>query len=203
VFDSAGAGKMDEPEPVLRKFVKAMSTLDIPYVVVGGFAIAGWGRYRATRDVEMIMQLKEDGVAKLVKALREAGFAIKAGDVRDALRHREHFSIFNASSIFHVDAKGVYGREDARTLQSRIAVKVQDYEIPISGLEDTIANKLRFGREQDLEDALAIMVRSRAVLKSDLLEAICGDYGLLKELRAVQRKARAQEEREMAEARQR
>ena len=42
MFDSAGAGKMDELEPVLRKFVKAMSMLDIPYVIVGGFAIAGW-----------------------------------------------------------------------------------------------------------------------------------------------------------------
>lgn len=40
-------------------------------------------------------------------------------------------------------------------------------------------------------------------MKSDLLEAICGDYGLLREHWAVQRKARAREEREMAEARQR
>ena len=186
---------MDELEPVLRKFVKAMSMLDIPYVIVGGFANAGWGRYRATRDVDVIMQLKEDGVPKLVKALREAGFSIKAEDILDALRHKDHFSIFNASSIFHVDAKGVYGKKEARTLQSRIKVKVQDYEIPISGLEDTIANKLRFGREQDLEDALAILVRNKDVLNRDLLEAMCSEYGLLMELRAIQRKARMQEEK--------
>jgi hypothetical protein len=95
-----------------------------------------------------------------------------------------------------VDAKGVYGKKEARTLQSRIKVEVQDYEIPISGLEDTIANKLRFGREQDLEDALAILVRNKDVLNRDLLEAMCSEYGLLKELWAIQRKARMQEEKD-------
>jgi hypothetical protein len=187
---------MYELEPVLKKFVRAMSRLDIPYVIVGGFAIAGWGRYRATRDVDVIMQLREVDVPSTVRALREGGFSIKAEDILDALRHKDHFSIFNTDTIFHVDAKGAYGKNESRTLQSRVMVGIRDYKIPISGLEDTIANKLRFGREQDLEDALAMMVRNRDVLKMDVLQALCTDYGLLKELRALEKKAKAREAKE-------
>jgi len=184
---------MDELELVLGKFVRAMATLDIPYAVVGGFALAGWGRPRATMDVDVIMQLKEADVPRTVKALREGGFSIKAEDILDALRRKEHFSIFNSDTIFHIDAKGVYGKKEARTLQSRVMVKFTDFEMPISSLEDTIANKLRFGREQDLEDAVALLAANRATLRKEVLQALCSDYGLLKELRSVDRKARARE----------
>jgi hypothetical protein len=187
---------MYDLEPVLRKFVQTMSMLDIPYVIVGGFALAGWGRARATMDVDVIMQLNEADVPRTVKALREGGFSIKAEDITDALRRKEHFSIFNSDTIFHVDAKGVYGKKEARTLQSRITIRFSDYEMPISNLEDTIANKLRFGREQDLEDAVALMIANRASLKMDALQALCNDYGLLKELRALVRKAAIQEAEE-------
>ncbi|MBM4250203.1 MAG: hypothetical protein FJ149_12455 [Euryarchaeota archaeon] len=194
---------MDELEPVLRKFVRTMATLDIPYVIVGGFAVAGWGRPRATMDVDVIMQLGEADVPRIVTALRDGGFSIESEDIHDALRRKEHFSIFNSDTIFHIDAKGVYGKKEARTLQSRITVKFADYEIPISGLEDTIANKLRFGREQDLEDALALIIANRAALKMDVLQALCGDYGLLKELRALVRKADSRLARETGPDRQR
>lgn len=189
---------MDEIEPVLKKFVMAMSRLDIPYVIVGGFAVAGWGRYRATQDVDVIMRLREADVPGLVKVLREEGFGIKAEDVIDALHRKAHFSIFNSDSIYHVDAKGAYGKNESRTLQGRVMINIRDYKIPISGLEDTIVNKLRFGREQDLEDALAILIRNKNVLKMAALQALCNEEGLLKDLRALIRKAAGREAREHA-----
>jgi hypothetical protein len=180
---------MDDLRPVLKKFVKAMAGLEIPYVVVGGFALAGWGWIRATRDVDVIIQLKDPDVPRFVSALRDAGFAIKAEDILDALNHKDHFSIFNADSIFHVDAKGVYGKKEAHTLESRVMVKLADFELPISGLEDTIANKLRFGREQDIEDALTLVINNWDVLKMEVLEGLCKEYGQLKLLRAIVKKA--------------
>ena len=194
---------MIDLEPLLRKFVKAMGTLNIPYVIVGGFAIAGWGRPRATRDVDVIIQLRVNDIPEFVSTLRKAGFSIKPDDVRDALYHKEHFSIFNTETVFHVDAKGVCGKSEARTLKSRVFMKFLDYEFPISGLEDTIANKLRFGREQDLEDALAILVRNRGTVNNRRLEALCAEIGVVGELRALDRKAKRFEEAEARSDRQR
>jgi len=184
---------MDEIERVLKKFVMAMSRLEIPYVIVGGFAIAGWGRYRATQDVDVIMQLRETDVSGLVRVLREGGFSVKTEDILDALRQKEHFSIFNSDSIYHVDAKGVYGKHETRTLHSRVVIGIGDYSIPISGLEDTIVNKLRFGREQDIEDALAIFIRNKDKIDEAALVSLCREYDVLRELRTLQRKARRAE----------
>ena len=184
---------MDEIEAVLKKFVIAMSKLDIPYVIVGGFAVAGWGRFRATQDVDVIMQLRETDVPWLVRVLREGGFSFKAEDILDALRRKEHFSIFNSDSIYHVDAKGAYGKHESRTLQGRVVVGIRDYRIPISGLEDTFVNKLCFGREQDLEDALAIFIRNEDRMDEAALVSLCREYGVLRELRTLQRKARRAE----------
>jgi hypothetical protein len=187
---------MNELKPLLRKFVKAVGDLGIPYVIVGGFAIAGWGRYRATMDVDVIMDFKKKDVASLASALKKAGFLVKVEDLLDALRNKEHVSVFNADTIFHVDLKGVYGKSEAFTLQSRVLIRFQDYEIPISGLEDTIANKLRFGREQDIEDAVAIIVRNKDKIKKGRLVLLCQEYGMEKELRALERKARMAERKE-------
>ena len=188
---------MHELEPILRKFVKSVGDLDIPYVIVGGFAIAGWGRYRATTDVDVIMDLKEKDIPSLVAALKKAKFSVKAEDLLDALRNKEHVSVFNADTIFHVDLKGVYGKSEALTLQRRVVIRFQDYKIPISGLEDTIANKLRFGREQDMEDALAIIIRNKDKIKKGPLVSLCQKYGVVKELRALERKARMAERKEI------
>jgi hypothetical protein len=184
---------MDELEPVLKRFVEAMAGLDIPFVIVGGFAVAGWGRARATTDIDVIIQIAPADIKRFVEALRAGGFAVTAEDVLDALRGKDHFSIFDRDTIYHLDAKGAYGEKEARTLKTRVKVALSGFEMPISGLEDTIANKLRFGREQDIEDALHLLVWNRRILKMDTLRSLCRDYGLLKDLAALGRKARRRE----------
>lgn len=180
---------MNGLEPVLKRFLEAMSTLEMGFVIVGGFAVAGWGRPRATRDIDVIIDIKEDGIAAFVKALKRRGFVVSEDDVSDALRLKEHFSIFDAGSTYHIDAKGVYGIPEERTMASRKRVTYEGTGVPISGLEDTIANKLRFGREQDLEDALSIFIVNRVRVRMTELERLCKEYGVRKELNALEKKA--------------
>jgi hypothetical protein len=174
---------------VLRRFVDVMARLEMPYVIVGGFAVAGWGRARATTGTDVIIQITPAGVDRFVEALRAGGFSAAPEDVMDALRGKDHFSIFDKDTIYHLDAKGVYGEKEARTLKTRVKAALPGFDLPISGLEDTIANKLRFGREQDIEDALHLLIWNRRILKADVLRALCKDYGLAKDLAALERKA--------------
>jgi hypothetical protein len=176
-------------EMVLRRFIDAMSTLKMDYVIIGGFAIAAWGRPRATIDIDVIVDLKEEKIEAFVGALRRNGFSISAVDVVDAIKNREHFSIFDVDSSYHVDAKGIWGKNEARTLSGRKMIKYEDVGLPISGLEDTIANKLRFGREQDIEDAFSLMIFNRDKLDRAKLEKLCIEVGVGADLKALERKA--------------
>lgn len=129
------------------------------YVIVGGVAVAGWGNIRTTRDVDVIIALEADDVKKVVKAFGKRGFSIRENDVLHALREKGHFTIFDERSEYHIDAKGVYGENERRTLRTRRKVRMGGVDAYIASPEDIIANKLRFGSEQDLKDAEGILIR--------------------------------------------
>ncbi len=63
------------------------------YVIVGGIAVAAWGNIRTTRDVDIILFITDKDADELEEALKREKFSIQAGDIRDALKERSHFTM--------------------------------------------------------------------------------------------------------------
>ncbi len=61
-------------------------------------------------------------------------------------------------------------------------------KIYIASPEDTIANKLLFGSEQDILDAMSIYVRQMGKLDMDYLGEVCREMGVLDELQKLRRR---------------
>ena len=169
-------------EEVTKETAKALKELDIEYVIVGGVAVAGWGNIRTTRDVDVILSLKAEDVKKIVQAFRNRGFFVNEKDVLDALKEKSHFTIFDERSEYHIDVKGAYGENERRTLRTKKRVGIGGVDAYIASPEDIIANKLRFGSEQDLKDAEGIYIRQLGKLDLRYLEEISGKMGVQEEL---------------------
>jgi hypothetical protein len=71
-------------------------------------------------------------------------------DMRAAFEERSHCTVEDKGTMFRLDIKGVYDEMDERTIKNRKMVKFDTSVIYIASPEDTIANKLLFSREQDL-----------------------------------------------------
>ncbi|KXB03208.1 hypothetical protein AKJ45_02220 [candidate division MSBL1 archaeon SCGC-AAA261F19] len=167
--------KIDETLSLVCKF---LNKENIDYVLVGGLAVNFHGVPRTTMDIDIILNIGEGRIPKLVNFLIQNDFLADAEDIEDALRESSHCTIHDKRSMIRLDIKGVYGEMDRRTLERRRSFEYGGIKIQIASPEDTIASKLLFGSEQDLKDAEGIYIRQHEKLDMEYLEETCKELGV-------------------------
>ncbi len=60
-------------EDVFRAFEKA----DVKYVIVGGLAVNLLGSMRSTNDLDILVEMSDENLAKVVRILKSKGFSVK------------------------------------------------------------------------------------------------------------------------------
>ncbi len=131
------------------------------------------------RTIEQILDL-------VCEFLKENGFHADEYDMRAALKEKSHCTVEDKDTMFRLDIKGVYSEMDERALRNKRKVDLNAIAIWIATPEDTIVNKLVFAREQDIKDALGILVREYDTLDMDYLEKTTKSIGvndILKDLK--------------------
>jgi len=160
-------------EEVIRDITKILEEEKVDYVIVGGIAVVAWGNIRTTRDIDIILYINAKDADGLEAALKKEKFSIQAEDIRDALKERSHFTIFDELSEYYIDTKGIYSENDRITLERRRRVSSADFAFFVASPEDTVANKLLFGSEQDVKDAEGIYARQFENMDMAYLEKRC------------------------------
>jgi len=179
---------MDEILSLVCGFLEDAS---IDYVLVGGLAVNFYGLPRTTMDIDIILQIEEGEILKLIEFLKRNDFFANAEDLKNALKEKSHFTVQDKKSMIRLDLKGIYSEMDRRTLERRRSFEYRGTKIYIASAEDTIANKLVFGGEQDLKDAEGILIRQAGKLDMEYLEKICGEIGVEGELAELRKRAKA------------
>jgi hypothetical protein len=67
-------------EPVLASAIEALETLGLRYAVVGGLAVSAWGAFRATRDVDLYVELPDSVRPAVRRELMARDFEVPAMD---------------------------------------------------------------------------------------------------------------------------
>ncbi len=145
----------------------------IPYVVIGGYAVAAWGEERATRDLGLLCAAGNSKriVAELQK--ENLRFEHRIGDSDDPISEvirvemgpvMDPAEIGLLIGIQNVPA-GIFDR-------ARI-VNIDDPAIPVASPEDMIVLKLLGGSARDLEDAKSIIEIQGERMDRNLLLKLC------------------------------
>lgn len=140
---------MDTPFVILAEVTIALDKLGIEYVVVGSFASSMRGLYRATRDIDIVADLKFEKIRPLVISLRDT-FYIDEEAVRRAVTQHRSFNAIHFDSVFKIDvfipSESDFGRQQlARRQLERVSPEVSQ-EIYVATAEDTILAKLNWYR---------------------------------------------------------
>ncbi len=144
---------------------KELNARDIDYLVVGGLAVNFHGVPRMTYDIDLIIELKERNILKLMDKLTKWGYKPKIPvDPRDFTDEAKRNSWIRDKGMkaFNVYSdKLPIGEIDIvidspipyEQLKSRaIKVELQEVKIPTVSIHDLIELKLKAGRRQDLAD---------------------------------------------------
>jgi len=98
-------------EPVRDYEVKAFFTyvidvlerLDIPYMVVGGFAAIFYGEPRLTIDVDIVVDMKSEHIGPFVAAFPIPDYYVSEEVIRDSLQRRYPFNVIQPATGAKVD----------------------------------------------------------------------------------------------------
>lgn len=153
----------------LRQIFKALADADVEYVVVGGFAVIMHGHLRATRDLDLVVDLQPDNCAKAMQALASIGLRprlpVTLADFADPAKREDWIQNRNmlVFQLWDPDnperSVDVFVREpmDVATMLAEASRKDLDgVPIPVASIRHLIAMKQAAGRRGDLDDIEAL-----------------------------------------------
>jgi len=154
----------------LRHVWLTLKPLDIPVAAMGGIALAAWKHVRATRDIDLLVEIGKNDPKHLLEQLRAAAICPKRDPPVTTLDRLEVMQLlyeppegFMEVQIDVLLAGSEYHHE---ALQRRISTHLPDLDIAIAVLtcEDLILHKLLAGRIIDRADAAALLRANRESL---------------------------------------
>jgi hypothetical protein len=189
--DLSQPGKFTLPSPgaVLKRqlfqIVDALNELQLPYMVIGAFALAAWGRPRATLDIDFMIQTTTLPEA-LSNRLEELGFHFD--EVWDRYNPMiRHFHRRFRSGRTPVDIMLRRDEHDAAAFARRRKKRFNERYLWFPSPEDLLLQKLKVRRPQDLVDAEGIVSRMRGKIDRRYLAHWANRLGIRAELAHVLR----------------
>jgi hypothetical protein len=147
----------------------ALKPLKLPMALMGGLAAAVWKHPRNTRDVDLLVDVRDLSPDKLVEAMKRAGMRSKreppmlsVGDQRIIQLLYQPPGTFLDIQIDVLLADSAYQKEAIK--RAAPAKLDEEIEIAVLSCEDLIIHKLLAGRIVDRADVAALLRANRAIL---------------------------------------
>ena len=160
-------------EPVrdyeLRDFftyvIGVLERLQIPYMVVGGFAAISYGEPRFTIDVDIVLDMKTRDIPAFVAAFPIPAYYVSADGIRDSLERHYPFNVIQPSTGAKIDLVPLPRdpfTQAAFRRRRRLAYDEQGHTAAFITAEDIVIAKLIAFRETEsdkhLRDARGVLV---------------------------------------------
>lgn len=169
-------------EDALSRLVAVFQERRVPYVLIGGLAVAVWGAPRATEDIDVLADASPS--PELDAALRAAGFEAewRRGDPDDPVPLLLRLRSASGPEIDVICATRAWERE---MLGRSILVRIpQGLEMPVVAVEDLIVLKLMAGGPGDLADVAHLLDRAGPLPELEKRAAARGVLDLLRQVQA-------------------
>lgn len=139
-----------------RELLSLFNAEKVRYLIVGGFALAHYGRPRYTKDLDIWVDRSEENARRVFRALTKFGAPLENLSYRDFSEPEvvfqvgvEPLRIDLLTDITGVQFEGAWSRRES-SMYGVVPVQV-------IGKDDYIANKRASGRPSDLRDIEALL----------------------------------------------
>ena len=165
-----------DPRKLLAQIAQILDKTGILYLVTGGMAVVAWGRPRYTADIDTVIELRDENIETLAKALMKLGKSgyISTDAMKEALRTRSEFNFIDGNTGMKVDFWISRNDEFAHSqFQRRIAQDTYGTRVYFASPEDLIISKLQWYKlsssDRHLEDIESVFAISGDKLDREYL----------------------------------
>jgi len=147
-------------EEILRAFQKEK----VKYILVGGIAVNLLGSLRSTADMDILLEMSDENLKKVVRILKANGYSVKQPvdpsgladkEIREVLIRKKHLKAFNfhkKDGLSEVDIIVDTPVDYADAAKDRLYIKSGDITIPVISINNLIRMKKNTGRSIDRLD---------------------------------------------------
>jgi predicted nucleotidyltransferase len=154
-------------EKLLAKIAKLFNAAGIPYMLVGGFAVAYWGYPRQSLDIDIVADLSEDNINPFIKQAKKNGFLLHEREIKSMIKKGNRFVM--EADDFRIDCWLPRTGFEVNSFKNRKRKKLFGQSLYIIKAEDLILAKLLAGRSRDIEDIRTILLRQGRRLSKNYL----------------------------------
>lgn len=138
-----------EPIGVILLVVEAMERFNIPYLIGGSLASSIHGIARATRDVDIIADIREKDVESFSDELKER-FYVDVEMIKEAIIRQTSFNLIHLESMFKIDVyilkQDMFSKEEFKRRKRIVVIPSPERTTYVATPEDTILSKLEWFR---------------------------------------------------------
>lgn len=167
-------------EKIISNIVALFKKAKIPYMLVGGIAVAYWGYPRQSLDIDIVADITQENADLFIKTAKKLGFAYNRQEIEKIIQIGNRFIM--EQKEFRIDFWLPKSKAERNWLKNRKIKKVFGKKIFIIGPEDLILSKLLIGRARDQEDIKTILARQSKKLKKAYLHRQALSLNVLKSL---------------------
>lgn len=172
----------------LGRSLEAMADLlrqaGIPYMVIGGLAVAVWGRPRTTLDVDIVVLTNQPGLKQLASQAAKKAFLVdEEWAERNPMIRETQLRLLHKN--LPVDLILPMDRHDQEALKRRKRKQWRGRVIWFISPEDLVLQKLKVGRPRDFEDALSIWQQQGKAIDKRYLWKWARRLGITEELKYI------------------
>jgi hypothetical protein len=137
--------------PDFKEFLQLLSTYQVEYLLIGGYAVAYHGYPRATADMDIWIALHPQNAKKVVAALKAFGFDLP--ELSPALFLEEGQIIRMGVPPLRIEiATSISGVRFEECYAARVIAILDEVEVNLISLPHLKVNKKAAGRHKDLDD---------------------------------------------------
>jgi len=137
--------------PDFKEFIELLNAHQVEYLIVGGYALAFHGHPRYTKDIDIWIATNQENAQKMLKVLKDFGFASLSLSEQDFLAHENIIQLGFPPNRIDI-LTSVDGIQFAESLSESLTIEVDGVPIHLIGIRKLIENKTASGRLQDLAD---------------------------------------------------
>jgi len=168
-----------EIDIAVELFVKTLESLNVSYYIGGSIASSAYGIARATMDVDLVSELKQEHVKHLVQNLKKDYF-IDEEMIIDAIKNNSSFNIIHLGTMLKIDVfipkAGSFNKKVfERKRKENISQEPDSIQVFLCSAEDTILSKLEWYKsggsasERQWKDILGIIKVQGELLDKEYL----------------------------------
>lgn len=171
----------------LKSTIELFKDLRIDYAILGGLALAVWGRERVTKDIDIVINIEEDRLKDLINLLKKSPFSIRSSLKRIGQSLLIFATYEDKITGFPIEIDLFIARTEFQkeTLKRAKDIEVLGQRLKVVAVEDLILYKLLANRPIDIVDASVLLEENKKGIDKIYLKTWAKRLGIedkLKEL---------------------